>query len=220
MWVAELRLWHAGSEILDVTERFDVTAHSVYLNAYEKRGRQFVSKVLAFHGKDAKAAMAELVCTMRRYAIHRVEGNCVFFTIPAGALSYHTAFLDENVFFIKPFFLKEGREYWTVGAFDKKDIRALVRKIRKDGRSSNVELLSLKKQRPDLFVPDALAGLGPKQNEVLLAALDAGYYGYPRKTTLKALGHRLGLSPATVREHLRKAEARILPAAVQPMARR
>ncbi len=219
MWVAELRLWHAGSEILDVTERFDVTASSFYLNAYQKNGKTHVSKVMTIRGRQSAEAIAELLRTMRRYPIHRVEGNCVFFTIPPGVLSYHTAYLDENVFFVKPFVLKGGREYWTVGAFDKRNIRDLVKKIRRDDPRSKVELLSLRKQNPSRFVPDALAGLGAKQSRVLQAALDAGYYGYPRKTTLKHLAKKLGLSAATVREHLRKAEARILPAATEPLVR-
>ncbi len=220
MWVAELKLWHVGSEILEITKKYDVTAYSVYLNVFTRKGRSHISKVLAIHGKDAKNAIAELVRVMKRYRIHRVQGHYIFFTIPIGAVSYHTSFLDENVFFVKPFRIVGGYEYWTVASWDKKNIHRLLRNIHRDDPHAKVDLLSLRQEPPEWFVPDDMARLGTVQNRVLQAAIAAGYYGYPRKVSLKELGKRLHLAPATVREHLRKAEAKVLPVASEQMIRR
>lgn len=52
--------------------------------------------------------------------------------------------------------------------------------------------------------------LTPRQQEILTAAVEAGYYSVPRETTHEELAADLGLAAVTVGEHLRKVEARIL----------
>ncbi|MGQ3330394.1 MULTISPECIES: helix-turn-helix domain-containing protein [Halorubrum] len=48
-----------------------------------------------------------------------------------------------------------------------------------------------------------------RQEEVLEAAVDLGYYREPRQASLEDIGEVIGISPATVGEHLRKAEERV-----------
>jgi predicted DNA binding protein len=48
-----------------------------------------------------------------------------------------------------------------------------------------------------------------RQEEVLEAAVELGYYAEPRQASLEEVGDVVGISPGTVGEHLRKAEARV-----------
>ena len=48
-----------------------------------------------------------------------------------------------------------------------------------------------------------------RQEEVLEAAVDLGYYREPRQASLEDIGDAIGISPGTVGEHLRKAEERV-----------
>lgn len=57
--------------------------------------------------------------------------------------------------------------------------------------------------------------LTPKQQAALTEAIDSGYYNDPRNATYEDLAERLDCSVATIGEHLRKAEARILSRVVQ-----
>jgi len=52
--------------------------------------------------------------------------------------------------------------------------------------------------------------LTDRQQEVLLTALEEGYYEQPRKATMTDLGEEMGLTSSTVAEHLRKVEKRVL----------
>jgi predicted DNA binding protein len=53
--------------------------------------------------------------------------------------------------------------------------------------------------------------LTPRQREVFEIACKAGYYNTPKRITLTELAQTLGLSESTFREHLRKAESKLLP---------
>lgn len=51
----------------------------------------------------------------------------------------------------------------------------------------------------------------PKQLEIFQLACDYGYYDVPKKISIEELAQKTGLSPSTLAEHLRKAEAKLLP---------
>lgn len=62
--------------------------------------------------------------------------------------------------------------------------------------------------------------IGEKQFEAFRAAIDHGYYQVPRRVTLSELSQKLGKSPSTVSEHLRKTESKVLPAFWEVISRK
>jgi predicted DNA binding protein len=57
--------------------------------------------------------------------------------------------------------------------------------------------------------------LTTRQQEVLEAAVELGYYGVPREATHEDVAEELGIAPTTVGDHLRKVEARVFGALVR-----
>ncbi len=72
------------------------------------------------------------------------------------------------------------------------------------------ELKDVSVQRPTFHQDDLLAALTDRQREVLIAAKRYGYYNYPRRMNAEELAKRVGVSKATLVEHLRKAEGRLM----------
>ena len=80
-------------------------------------------------------------------------------------------------------------------------------------RGFRYRILSVKEAE---FAVSPLDHLTKKQAEVLRVAYELGYYDVPRRITSEQLGRGLGLRAATVVEHLRKSEKRLLDAMLQP----
>lgn len=66
--------------------------------------------------------------------------------------------------------------------------------------------------QPDM--DDPAAQLTDRQKEIVRAAIGAGYYDIPRRATQQDLAAELELSQGTIGEHLRRAEAKIIPSVV------
>jgi len=56
--------------------------------------------------------------------------------------------------------------------------------------------------------------LSQRQREAVAVALELGYYEIPRETDHEAVADALECAPSTAAEHLRKAEAKLIPAVV------
>lgn len=57
---------------------------------------------------------------------------------------------------------------------------------------------------------DMFGALTARQREILVTAVEEGYYTVPRETTHERIAGELDVQPSTVGEHLRKVEARVL----------
>lgn len=90
---------------------------------------------------------------------------------------------------------------FDIVVFRRDDLRNIVSELREIG---SVQLAQLTPYRASEGL------LSDRQSEVVEAALEGGYYEWPRETNAETLAERLDISHTTFLEHLRKAEQILL----------
>lgn len=106
-----------------------------------------------------------------------------------------------------------GWERWTVYLEDPDRLNDTIDHLK--GANNDVRLvrnveLSDVTMEPQLNASRLLTVLTPKQRDALQTAIDTGYYGVDRDTTVESIAEELGVSETTAWEHLARAEAKVM----------
>ena len=105
---------------------------------------------------------------------------------------------------------RDGKLTFTFSGTSRQ-LREVLNEVRAQG--FRYRILSLTEAE---FAVSLLDHLTKRQREVLRRAYERGYYDVPRRITSEQLGWGLGMRAATVVEHLRKSEKRLLDTILQP----
>ncbi|MFH1200662.1 MAG: helix-turn-helix domain-containing protein [Candidatus Micrarchaeota archaeon] len=212
MWVAQLRIWREKSIVVAATAGINAFGASYYLNAFRKSGKDMVTKVIFVGGPD-KAKLAAAILASPKIKVRQNEGDQIFYEHQATD-TFHAQALDGSVFIVGPIVARGGVEYWTVASWAKANINRLARRISAT-RGASAKILGISAQEPDFFLQNTFWKLSNKEAEALYGAVQEGYYDFPRKKNLETMAQEKGVDESTLREELRKAEGKVLRAAVR-----
>jgi len=90
---------------------------------------------------------------------------------------------------------------WRVFVSGDRELKSLFRRLNRNRVGYSVIELTHKMQK---------RAVTSRQEEIARVALDLGYFEFPKRIKLEELAEKLGLSPATLSEILRRAEKHIL----------
>lgn len=109
----------------------------------------------------------------------------------------------------EPVRMYDGREYWTVLVNETRGtVNDRLEQIRTEMDADiRVELITAPSSGTGIF---NVNDLSERQREVYELARSRGYYTWPRETSAGSLAEEIGVSKATLLEHLRKAESKLL----------
>ncbi|MCK4917493.1 MAG: helix-turn-helix domain-containing protein [Candidatus Omnitrophica bacterium] len=125
-------------------------------------------------------------------------------------LEVYDSFYNPEIIFVKPAFVDEdGWEYYEIGSWNRKAIEKIIGAVKKNYESKLLKFINTKNY--DLYLPKILPDLSIKQKEAISLAIKEGYYEFPKKTELKKLAEISKISFSTFREHLKKAENKLIP---------
>jgi len=121
-----------------------------------------------------------------------------------------------NCLDLQPTTYKAGWEQYRILAFSASDMKSLLGEL---SRLSKVEIQS-QSSRVDfsmldnfvLSMADLFGKMTAKQSEALRVAVRSGYYSRPRRVSTDQIARSLGRPGPTYREHLLKAETKLLQA--------
>jgi predicted DNA binding protein len=115
----------------------------------------------------------------------------------------------------QPAIAQGGWETYRVFSWDQDNIGRLVQAIRQAGgqvKMLSIHPIGIPSFAADMMVPSQslFAGLTPKQIDIVVHAVRAGYFDAPARISADELAKKAGLSRSTFTEHLRKAESKLL----------
>ncbi len=106
-----------------------------------------------------------------------------------------------------------GWERWTLYLDDDEELGEIIDHFEAVGNDvhlvRNVELSEVTME-PQLETSQFLAKLTPRQRDALATAIESGYYGTDRETTVEEMADELDVSTTTAWEHLVRAEAKVM----------
>ena len=123
--------------------------------------------------------------------------------------SIHDALVSRGLMPQDPIRIRDGEEYWTFAVDDPREtIRAKLDEVRREKDAEiHVERITTRTGEPSQLDIDQLSD---RQREVFELARERGYYDTPRRASGSDLADELELSKATLHEHLRKVESKLL----------
>jgi len=140
------------------------------------------------------------------------NGNVIFFQYLIDPMKKIPT-MTENVFYIKPILVdNRGVEHWELASWSREELMKFYNRVKNETYELEFfKILKLKEEKiKDLYFPNVMPLLTEQQEKAILLAFEEGYYEFPRKIDLKKLSEISGLSLSAYREHLRKAEKKLL----------
>lgn len=215
-----LDIWHPDCWTLSVTEGADagLLGHGVYHIDGMATGRFTVYA-------ETTAAVESLITAVRASplteSVWETDGqHATDATAPGSASraivvryaienSINDALVSRGFIPDEPVRMHDGREYWTVlvnGSRTVLDERVEAVRTEMDAEIEIVDITAAYTASGVLPTDD----LSERQREAFDLARRRNYYEWPREVSAAELATELGVSKATLLEHLRKAEAKLL----------
>ena len=126
---------------------------------------------------------------------------------------FYTQLFAAELYHPAPVVVQKGYERWHVASWNRKILEKLLETLERcKDKFPELKLHTLEKTNlSDIYFPKVFPELPEKQKEAFSRALKRGYYKWPRQADLQKLASESGVALSTFQEHLRKAEARLLP---------
>lgn len=211
MWILKLKLKH-DCTIGNRCEKFKVISYSMVLGNWKDKNYSYTSERHTLIG-DEKQVNNYIKDLKKDKRIRNLEfvGNTVFF-IGKDKRRIPSSFYNQKMFFTKPVFVdKLGYEYWEVASYDRNILSSFLKNLKKQNYEY-FELLKFKNIKiNNIHFPAIAPELTEKQKKAFELAVEQGYYDIPKRTDLKNLSKLMSISLATYQEHLKRAEAKIIP---------
>jgi len=210
MWITKLKIKH-DCVIGNRCKKFQVTTTGMPFNVFIEKSITYSPQVQTLQGSQSN--VKEFVKDLNkdnRITNLEIEGNTIFF-IEIRKEKIPSTFYHSRLIFVKPVFVdKEGYEYWEVASWKKPILTYFIAGLKKD--IIDVEVLKIKETKiTDIYFAHLLPDLTPHQKRALELAFEEGYYAWPKETNFGKLAKLMDISVPTFREHLKRAEEKLMP---------
>lgn len=215
MWIAKIKLLDKNCIFAAKNKRYKIQSYEHILTHYKKGGSYyFMSAHVLIGSIEKKKKYIKELKKDKRIEQLDIHGDLTIELVKKSKseldLEVYDSFYNPEIIFVKPAFVDEdGWEYYEIGSWNRKAIEKIIGAVKKNYESKLLKFINTKNY--DLYLPKILPDLSIKQKEAISLAIKEGYYEFPKKTELKKLAEISKISFSTFREHLKKAENKLIP---------
>ena len=219
MWTTRLKIKH-DCVIGNRCKKFGVTTTGTPFSVYIKGNTTYSPQLHTIDGVSEK--VKEFLKDLKKdkkVSKLEIEGNTIFFIEvekKKKITSSVYARLGPKIIFIKPVFVdKQGFEYWEVASWDRTIITDFISGITKEV-TKDVEVMKIEQTKlNDIYFSRLMPNLTELQKKAISLAFENGYYKWPKETDFQKLSKLMKVSVPTFREHLKKAEEKLMPELIE-----
>ena len=215
MWIAKIKLLDKNCIFAAKNKRYKIQSYEHILTHYKKgESYYFMSAHVLIGSIEKKKKYIKELKKDKRIEQLDIHGDLTIELVKKSKseldLEVYDSFYNPEIIFVKPAFVDEdGWEYYEIGSWNRKAIEKIIGAVKKNYESKLLKFINTKNY--DLYLPKILPDLSIKQKEAISLAIKEGYYEFPKKTELKKLAEISKISFSTFREHLKKAENKLIP---------
>jgi predicted DNA binding protein len=213
MWNLLFKVKNIDSIYTSLTKDTKIVDYMYPVDRYKKNKKINILSIHILEGeeKDKNLFSRKLKNNKKVIKFDRNEDRIV--VLIAEEEKFYELLYNPELFLLKPVIIKEGYEYWNIAAWDRNILEDLINELGKwKKKLPFFELQAIEKANlNDIYFPKIIPKIPLKQKEAFQLALENGYYRFPRKADLSKLAKIMKVSTQTFHEHLRKAEAKLLP---------
>ena len=204
MWLTKIRLKHKCL-FGDNCEKAKATCVNFSFNWYKKGSSYYVHHFGTVHGDNYKTLL-DLFRKDKRTHYFEFDGNTFFIVEKRTKREIPGMFISPEIIYTKPVTVDiKGYETWELAALNKIILMKFIKRFK------NFEILKMERTKlRDIYFPRLSPDLSPGQRNAMDLAMREGYYEFPKNIELEKLAEISKVSRATFREHLRKAERKVL----------
>lgn len=215
MWKLKLKVYDETGTFAFLAKRYNVTIQGHMINYWSKKNYFYFTLAVFINAEEKiKKAILKDLKKIKRINKFEDQGNFILCEIKITeslekerkpSLFYNPSLIQVKPFVVTP----DGWEELEFASFERKPLEEILKISEK---LYNLKLLYFKEEKIESFgVVNLFPELTERQKEVFNSAIEKGYYSYPRKVDVKRLAKNSKMSYSTFVEHLRRAEAKVLP---------
>ncbi len=210
MWIGKFKIKHECF-ILNKMKKNNIKVLAYVLGVHEDQSSLYYTTFLMPIGREER--IREFINDVKNdpevVNVEEHNGQLITLTKVAKNKIHISSNFSYELFLVEPILHEEGYEYWHLASWNRERLIEFYRNTKLIG---SVEMLKLSEEDSfNIFYPRIMPLLSPQQKKAFYLALEFGYFDYPQKIHLEKLAEIMGISRMAYREHLRKAESRLLP---------
>jgi len=213
MWLAKIKYKHKDCVTMPKIVKHNIIGYATPGNSYTDEKYIYNTGFLMLHGteKNKQRFISDLKKDKKVLKVEVTNDLVVFIEKRPKEKEEYSAFRMKEIMVIKPVYCnpEDGFEYWEICSWDKKHINTFLTNVRKIGTATLQSITKMKLH--DVYHFNISPQLTGKQQQAFNLAMNEGWYKVPRKTDLATLAKLMKISRQAYSEHLRKAEAKIIP---------